>query len=81
MSHWQGQLPNEYFNFWYFKYILLLIFLYVYLSKILDARLTYTGIILPWGIASFTQVKALNNFSITDCIHEKLIQKLKLNGF
>lgn len=35
----KASLHSEYFYFWYFKYILLIIRLYVYLSNILNSGL------------------------------------------
>ncbi len=51
-------LHNEYFYFWYFKCILMLILLYFYLSKILNAGLV-TEYFLHCNIASFIKQKIL----------------------
>ena len=43
-------LQNEYFGFWYFKYILMLILFYFYLSNLLNA-----GLFLHYGTFTISE--------------------------
>ena len=54
-------MRKEYFYFWYFKYVLMLILLYFSLSMILNAELLLVTSIF----ATFTEVKYLNISSCT----------------